>query len=223
MAQLNFNAAQFSPEVPREAIPAGWYAVQMVESEMKPTSAGNGAYLQVTLQVLEGAFAGRKVIDRMNLNNPNATAVQLAQARLSSYCHATGVIQCMDSAQLHGIPMKVKLSVRTDPTGQYEPSNEVRQVKHINEPTESGPAVGMAPAQAPATPAWAGQQTPAQHVAPAPAWAGQQAAAPAPAPVQTALPLTGADATPPWAAPAPAQAPTPAPQAPAQDTPPWAQ
>ena len=131
MAQLNFDASQVAPQQTFDPIPAGWYNAMITESEMKPTSNGQGAYLQMTIKVVDGAHAGRQVFDRLNLQNANPVASEIAYRRLSAYCHATGVIQVQTSQQLHGIPFKVRVSLRTDNTGQYEPSNEVKAIKHI--------------------------------------------------------------------------------------------
>ena len=217
MASLNFNASTVPPETPMEAIPAGWYKVVMMESEIKPTSSGNGSYLQVGLRILEGPFVGKKLIDRMNLNNPNPVAVSIAQGRLSAYCHATGVIQCADSMQLHNIPIQVKVSVKTDPTGQYSPSNEIKAVKHINESVEmpSTPALPATPTTG-STPSWAGQgavpaptpvvtppmaaTTPHPMPAPQPALATPQVpeVPSSPAPLTTSAAAAEGQETPPW-------------------------
>ena len=244
MAQLNFDATQVNPDQSFEPIPAGWYNFMITESEMKPTKDGNGAYLQVTLKVVDGQYAGRQVFDRLNLQNQNPVAAEIAYKRLSAYCHATGVIQVQDSQQLHGIPLKARVSVRTDSTGQYDPSNEIKAVKHINEETGTTAAPAQQgfqapPQQAPAqqfpqqgfqqpqqAPQQQWQQPPAQQ-APAP----QQFQQPAQQPAPQQAPAQGGAQTPPWMqgqqAPAAAAQPTPqqAPQAApaAGPTPPWAQ
>ena len=249
MAQLNFDARQVDPQQSFEPIPAGWYNMMIVESEMKPTSNGQGAYLQLSLKVVDGQYAGRQVFDRLNLQNQNPVAAEIAYKRLSAYCHATGVIQVQDSQQLHGIPLKARVSVRTDSTGQYDPSNEIKAVKHINEETGTTAAPAQQgfqaqPQQAPAqqfpqqgfqqpqqAPQQQWQQPPAQQ-APAPQQFHQPVQQPQfqqPAPQQA--PVQGGAQTPPWmqGQQAPAQATQPAPQqapqaAPAAGpTPPWAQ
>jgi hypothetical protein len=240
MAQLNFDATQVNPDQSFEPIPAGWYNMMIIESEMKPTRDGNGAYLQLTLKVIDGQYAGRQVFDRLNLQNQNPVATEIAYRRLSAYCHATGVIQVEDSQQLHGIPFKARVSVRTDSTGQYDPSNEVKAVKHINEETGTTAAPAQQGFQAPAQqfpqqpqqfPQQQWQQPPAQQ-APAPQQFQQPAQQPQfqqPAPQQAQA--QGGAQTPPWlqgqqtpaqaAQPAPQQAPQAAPAA--GPIPPWAQ
>lgn len=241
MAQLNFDARQVDPQQSFEPIPAGWYNMMIVESEMRPTKDGNGAYLQLTLKVMDGQYAGRQVFDRLNLQHQNPVAAEIAYRRLSAYCHATGVLQIQDSQQLHGIPLKARVAVRTDSTGQYDPSNEIKAVKPINEETGTTAAPAQQgfqaqPQQAPAPQpqqalqqqfqqAFQPQLQPAPQQASAPQQPQFQQPAPQPAPAQGGAP------TPPWAQaqPAPAQEAQPAPQqAPQPDPaagpiPPWAQ
>ena len=70
MANLNgFNANEVDPAVGFDPIPAGKYLAIITESEMKPTKAGTGQYLQLTFQVLEGQYKGRLVWARLNLDN----------------------------------------------------------------------------------------------------------------------------------------------------------
>lgn len=132
MAQLNFDANTVDPNVAFDPVPAGWYNVKIVESELKPTSNGNGAYLQLTMEVLDGDYAGRKLFDRLNLQNPNQTAVEIAYKTLSAICRSTGVMQCQDSTQLHGIPMQAKATVRPA-DGQYDAQNEVKGYRACGE------------------------------------------------------------------------------------------
>jgi hypothetical protein len=40
----------------------------ITDTEKKPTKAMNGSYLQLTIEVIEGQHAGRKVFDRLNLS-----------------------------------------------------------------------------------------------------------------------------------------------------------
>lgn len=127
MAGLNFNAQEVAPQQAFENLAPGWYTGKMIESEMKPTQAGNGSYLECTFEIIAPAqFAGRKLWDRLNLNNPNEKAVEIAYQTLSAICHATGVIQVQDSQQLHEIPMDIKVGM-SKVTEQYpEPRNEIK-------------------------------------------------------------------------------------------------
>lgn len=144
MATLQFNAATVDPQQSFEPLPDAWYTVLMTKSEMKPTKDGSGAYLETELTVQDEKFKGRKIYYRLNLKNSNPVAQEIAYKQLSAICHAVGVIQCEDSQQLHGLPFKVKVVVKTDPTGKYDPSNEVKAIKSVNE--DGAPSALVAPA-----------------------------------------------------------------------------
>jgi hypothetical protein len=150
MANLNgFDASQVEPSASFDPIPAGKYLAAITESEMKATKTGAGSYLQMTFTVLDGEYKNRMLWARLNLNNPNATAVKIARSELSALCRAIGVLQPRDSVELHNIPLliTVKLKKRED-TGEL--TNEIKGF----EPKAS--AAGQ-PQQAPVasnTPPW---------------------------------------------------------------------
>jgi len=126
MANLNgFDANQVEPTTSFEPIPAGRYLAAITESEMKPTKSGNGNYLQLTFTIVQGEHKNRVLWARLNLNNPNATAVKIARGELSAICRAVGVMQPKDSVELHNIPLVivVKLKKRQD-TGEL--TNEIK-------------------------------------------------------------------------------------------------
>ena len=104
MADLSgFDATQVEPAASFEPVPAGKYLATIVESEMKSTKSGTGNYLQLTFEIREGPHQGRVLWSRLNLQNPNPTTVQIAQAELSSICRATGVLTPSDSVELHNL------------------------------------------------------------------------------------------------------------------------
>ena len=89
MANLTgFDANSVNPATDFEPLPAGKYLAIITDSEMKPTKSGSGNYLELTFQVIDGPFKGRMLWSRLNLDNPNAQAVQIAQGELSAICRA---------------------------------------------------------------------------------------------------------------------------------------
>ncbi len=126
MADLSgFNAESVEPQGDFEPIPAGWYIAMITQSEMKPTKTGDGEYLQLRLDIIEGEYENRVLFDRLNLKNPNQTAVEIAQRELSAICRAVGVMQPKDSSDLHDKPLRVKVAIRPAGNG-YEASNEIK-------------------------------------------------------------------------------------------------
>lgn len=243
MTQIQFDARTVAPSEAIEAIPAGWYIAMAETSEMKPTKLNDGFYLEMTFKVLDGQYINRKLWTRLNLRNSNPQAQEIAYRELSAICHATGRLVVGDSAELHNIPLKIKVKVKPG-DGQYEASNEITGYKNVNEPTgaqaapapaapwagaPAAPAVAPAPAAAPAGPvSWPGQPAPAAApvAAPAPAWQPPAAAQPWTAAPATAAPAPAAPAPAAPAAAHPAQAAQPAwmaaPAPGAGATPPWA-
>ena len=122
MAQLNFDANEVQPLEAFEAIPAGEYEAVITDSEMKPNKAGTGTFLELKTEIVSGDCAGRKLMARLNLNNPSTKAVEMARRELSAICHAVGVLRPADSSELHNRPplMKVRLVKREDGTASNE-------------------------------------------------------------------------------------------------------
>lgn len=156
MAQLGktFDANSVEPSAPMEVIPAGKYVVQIIASEMKETKSGSGEYLNLEMEILEGAMAKRHLFDRLNLINPNTQAAEIAERTLSAICHAVGQLQVSDSEQLHFKPMMV--DVRVKPAGpdkggvMRDAQNEIRGYSPV---TGARPAPQVSTAPAKATPA----------------------------------------------------------------------
>jgi len=150
-----FNALEIEPATSYEPLPADWYKCVITDTEEKPTKAQTGSYLQLSIEVIEGQHAGRKVFDRLNLKNPNSVAVEIAQRSLSSICRAIDVPNPRDSVELRDKPLMVKLAVKPA-DGQYGASNDIKEYSAANGAT-AAPAAAAAVATAAtgsATPPW---------------------------------------------------------------------
>lgn len=113
MVNLNgFDASKYEPLAEYEVLPEGNYKATITASEMKSTKNGQGMFLEVTFQVIEGDFKGRNLWARLNLQNQNETAVKIAQSELSSICHAVGVLTPNDSSDLHNRPLIIKVRTK---------------------------------------------------------------------------------------------------------------
>lgn len=150
MADLRgFDAQTVEPNDSFDPIPNGDYLCIITTSEMKPTKAGDGAYLELELQVIEGPYQGRKLWDRLNLNNANETTVKIAKGTLSAICRAVGVLQPTDSCELHDLPLVAKVACRKrDDTEEL--TNVIKSYKK-RDAVAAVPASSPAPAKAAAT------------------------------------------------------------------------
>ena len=164
MAILNFDAGAVEPKSSTfEVLPAGWYNAMIVDSEVKVNNAKTGRYISLTLRILDGRYANRQMFDIINIEHPNPIAVEIGQKTLSGYCHAACVIKLEDTQQLHNRPMQIRIGVKTDPSGQYEPSNVIRNVRSGTSAelvAASGPLAAPAPTYTAPAPAAAAAGTP---------------------------------------------------------------
>jgi len=144
MANLTgFNANEVEPTMSFDPLPAGKYVAAITASEMKPTKKGDGSYLQLEYTVLEGAYQGRKVWDRLCINHPNDLTQKIARGNLSAICRAVDVLQPNDSTDLHNLPLLITLKCKKrEDNGEI--TNEVKGY--------AAAGSGNAPAAAPQAP-----------------------------------------------------------------------
>ena len=134
MADLGgFDASQVK-DSEFEALPAGEYRAVISDSERKKTKDGESELLQVKLQIIEGPFKNRTVIDRFNLWNKNPEATKIAQQQFKKVCEALSILKPADSASLHMKPLMIKLAVK-----EYNGNNQ-NEVKGYKTATTSAAA-----------------------------------------------------------------------------------
>lgn len=199
-----FDPNSVEPIADFEAVPAGKYPVLIEAAGMKATKKGDGHYLEVQFVIIDGPFKGKRLWDRLNLDNPSDAAVQISLRTLSALTKATiGDTLITDDSQF--LQKTCIASVTVDKSGQnsirtYAPYSNAQSVQ----PQAQGCTVAVAPAPtaAPMAPVAA---APVQHqsvdpgqpgyvhptiqpVAQQQAVVAQQQAAP---PAQTTLPWEG--------------------------------
>ncbi len=165
-----FDASQVDPSSSFDPLPKGKYLVIITDSEIKETKNRDGQYLQLVHEVVDGQFKGRKLWSRLNIVNRNKTAEDIAHRTLSSLCHAAGVMNLQDSAQLHNIPVvaDVKLSKEGD-------QNDITSYASANGQQQAG---GYQPGKPPAAASSAQQDSTTTPTQTSPSDAGQAASVP---------------------------------------------
>lgn len=200
MVALIFNASDVDPSTGGQDIfPTGMYKFMLVKSEVVQTKSG-GAMLVFDAKCQDEAQAGKVLKIRLNVQNSNPQAVEIAYRDLSAICHVCGVLSITDTQQLHGKPfcIKVEESTYIKQDGSEGESNDIKGFFDAQgNPPQKGVAqsAGAAPA-APVAPA-----APAVPAAPA-------------APAAPTAPAAPGAAAPPWGA-------TPADPAAPGGVPPW--
>lgn len=157
-----FNSDEYDDMGTFDAIPQedckDWFIMHIEDSSIKPTKkaldeAGidaqdsysdaelnsfSGLRLNLQFKVLAGKYKDRTVFNGLNIKNSNPQAVEISQKELATICRAVGRVNIQDSAELHGIPMRVKLGYKPA-NAQYDASNTFKNYEpHDGSPIESG-------------------------------------------------------------------------------------
>lgn len=185
MTQLNFNARSVVPAQALDPLPSAWYPCVIHATEVKPTTKGDGSYLEVQSKVQSGPHAGRIIFDNLNLVNSNQQTVDIAYKQLSAICHAVGVMDVSDSSQLHNRPLEVKVGLQAA-TDEFAARNKVTGYRALG-----AAAPGGAAAPASAAPWVAGASAPAGGAPAVPGAAPSTPAAPAAAAPAYVFPPAG--------------------------------
>tara|TARA_B100000953_G_C18030250_1_gene422885 strand:+ start:1259 stop:1699 length:441 start_codon:yes stop_codon:yes gene_type:complete len=122
-------------------LPPGDYEVIVDDSDFRDTKSGNGRYLHLELSVVSEEGKGRKIFDNLNLENPNPTAVEIAQRQLASLVRACGKVQIKDSSELHNIPIVANITIRPGTNG-YDDSNDVKYYRMLRNPAATPASSG---------------------------------------------------------------------------------
>ena len=166
----NFDANTVEP-ADFSAIPSGDYTALISSSEFRNTKSGDGQYLVLAFQIIDGAKKGRMLWHNLNLINSNTKAVEIAQRELSAICRATGAMQIDNSELLHDRPMRITVDyipAGNDKKGIYrEESNRIKKWVSLTAPaTPAATVASPRPASAPPTAAAAAPRPAAAPKAP---------------------------------------------------------
>jgi hypothetical protein len=143
---LNFNASDYQPRAEVGAVPAGKYLCIAEDTERKNTKNEEAQYLQITWQIIEGEYKGRKIFERLNLWKAQGgdwvrrtdDAGTIAGQTMSGILMALGIATIRNHEELRGKKAFLKVKVRK--SEEYGDSNDVQN--HY-------PASGATPAAAP--------------------------------------------------------------------------
>ena len=127
-----------------EPLPAGWYTATISQSELKATKAGNGQYIKIRYDIIGPTHQGRVVFGNLNIKNPNVKAEEIGRQQLGEIMRAIGLAKVVDTDNLIGKQIGIKLSIKDDP--KYGSGNEVKGFKSVSGSTV--PAIGAIPAKA---------------------------------------------------------------------------
>lgn len=154
MAKLNFDLDDVQESAGFDVLPAGVYPARAKDLTIKPAKSGNGDYLEITWEVMDGPGQGRLIWDRLNLWNANQKAAKIAQQSLKKLCVSSGRGVIQDTDELQDACCNLKVKIRKSP--EYGDSNEVADYLPVQGVAAPVAAAVAKPAAAGAPP-WAQQ------------------------------------------------------------------
>jgi len=127
-----------------EPLPAADYLLMGTKTEWVKTAAGTGEFLKFDFEVIDGEHKGSTVFARLNLKNPSAKAVKIANGQLADLCRAVGVLRPQDSSELCNKPFvgKVSLEPYSDRDGNQRYSNDIKAYMASSGAAPAAPAKG---------------------------------------------------------------------------------
>ncbi len=124
-----------------DPLPPGEYPVKIVKSSDQITKNKKGKMWKLEFDVLSGKFKGRKVWENLLLEHESEMAVKIANEKLATICRAVGKLNIVNTEELHGFPMIVKLKVTPGDGKTIPPGNEIIDIKpYVEEGMEQQPA-----------------------------------------------------------------------------------
>ena len=124
MALLNFTALPEESQIKFELLPKGDYLSIIIESSVKITKNGFGKYLEIIFEIIDGPFKGRKVWERLTVQNVSVKALEVGQRRLSHLLRSLGKEAVNDSSELHALPLYIMVDIEPA-SGEFAPKNKV--------------------------------------------------------------------------------------------------
>lgn len=117
-------------------IPAGWYTVKISEASIRTTRAGTGQYIAIRFDIVGPTHQGRVLFGNLNISNPSEIAERIGHEQLKKITEAIGVTRLVDTDQLLGGVVDVKVGIST--SEEYGDRNETKDFRPAPRPATSG-------------------------------------------------------------------------------------
>lgn len=131
MAKLNLDltANKISSPSLFTTVPEGEYSVVVSHAEVKENKAGNGHYIEVGYEVVEGNLSGALIRDILNISNVNKDSERIGLDRLKTIATYTGAKNPNKIADTADFMNKkaFRVLVKLEDDGQYK-NNRVKAV-----------------------------------------------------------------------------------------------
>ena len=91
-------------------VPEDWHLLRIISTEVKPNRRQTGDVLRIDFAFCSPMYTGLRVIEHINLTNPQKVAVQKSAKLLQSLLDALGLVELPDdNRDLHGLTVVGKV------------------------------------------------------------------------------------------------------------------
>lgn len=127
-----------------DTLPEGSYLVVGKAGELKTTKSGDGKYIKVEFEVIDGQYKGRKLWMMFNVQNKNDVAVKIGRAQMKKFFLAAGAKpEHLATLTPESFAGKVATAIVTTEIDSYGEKNIIKDWK-----TEKGEKIAGTPKQA---------------------------------------------------------------------------
>jgi hypothetical protein len=139
MAELGYKVDENDLQQSFDPVPADKYIAVIEDSDYVENNSGTGMILKLTWKIIDGPMENRKIFDNLSLEHVKPQVSAIARQKLNSIGVAAGVIDIKDSAQLHGIPMIIDVTVKK--SEEYGMQNNIKKYLSADGKEPQRPAV----------------------------------------------------------------------------------
>ena len=106
---MSFRNLTSIPKPNDNYVPTGRYAAVIVETFEEQAPSGF-TYWAFTFMILDGPYAGKRIVDQLHCKDPNPDIQNEEYGRLQAICNATNMGKIgASSTELHGIPLEIEV------------------------------------------------------------------------------------------------------------------
>lgn len=128
-----------------EVLPKNMYLVVAKSAELKDTRSGDGQYIKVQFEVIDGQHRGRKLWHQFNVKNPNETAVKIGKGQMKKFFLSAGVKQealaDLEESNFVGQTAVASVDIETDSYGERNVIKDFRPERQVTQKPASKEAV----------------------------------------------------------------------------------
>jgi Protein of unknown function (DUF669) len=136
-----FDTYQQEGTTPPDLLAPGEYVAEAITATTQQTKKGDGYTVKVEWRVAQGDHEGRHLFQYITFLHPNSTAQNIGRAQIKDWCVAVGFEGALQKLEpLLFKPVKLKVAIAKDESGQYPDQNKVTRILPVNPKGPTSPS-----------------------------------------------------------------------------------